>query len=140
MAAAAPLGRAVQDLVSCRRCLWPAAEADQGERRGVRKWMSLCMAERSGAAIPYSVPAIGHVRTVAAGLDTSAGTRGVSDPPGPPFERPIGENRGVAHAPIRRVAGVSRRLRTPPVVGAGQAQGRAGERDAPLGGRYRAVQ
>ena len=31
--------------------------------------MSLCMAERSGVAIPYSVPAMGHARTVAAGSD-----------------------------------------------------------------------
>jgi hypothetical protein len=46
--------------------------------------MSLCMAERSGAAIPYSVSAMGHARTVAAGSDIDADTRGVSDPPGPP--------------------------------------------------------
>jgi hypothetical protein len=42
----------------------------------VRKWMSLCMAERSGATIPYGVTAMGHARTVAAGSDTDADTRG----------------------------------------------------------------
>ena len=73
---------------------WLAAEAGQGEGPGGRKLASLSMDERRGAAIPYS-----EARSQARSFGRRRvrqrhHTRGVSDPPGPLPERPIGQNRG----------------------------------------------
>lgn len=88
------------------------------------------MDARRNAAIPYSAPATGHARTVAAASDHGAGTRGVSDPPGPPSERPIGGNRGSLtprFVVLLVRAGGSERRQMVVVRG---AQGAAGERHA----------